>query len=381
MIQKTNKNCVLSICDIYPKRLGSFEEFLIALTEKLNENNFEHIIVFREKPIKEVEEILNKSGAKIHILKTSSYNPYNFFKFYNLFNKFKPKIVHFHFFPTYTVVNYLKFFFNIKIIYTDHMGGRKAKSILKRGVLKFFLYINSKLFDYGLDQLICVSNFVKLKYSKEYGIRCKKIVVIYNGINLKRYQRKTDITELKNKYNLTDEFVITCVGLRRDKGAHVLIKAIPLILNQIPNIKLILIGDDTYKNHLECLIKKYDIINNVLFVRTVSDMSDIYSISSCVIIPSLFEEAFCFVAAEAMAAETSVIAFDSGAIKEVVYDTNYIIPKNYIILSSKIIECLKNNAFIQPRNRLHVIENFSLDKCISNHFKLYEKLVSINYDH
>lgn len=366
---------VLSICDISPNRFGSFEEFLVELTEKLTETDFEHIIVFREMPTKDVEETLLNLDAKLKVFKPSRYNIFNFFSFVKIVQEVQPEIVHFHFYPIYTVVNYLKFIFNIKIIYTDHMGGRTAKNPLKKLLRRVYYYTNSKLFDCGINKIICVSNFVKSKYSKEYGIQSNKLCVIYNGINIDRFQKKSDISQIKAKYNIKYEFIITCVGLRKDKGAHYLVKAAPLILKQILNVKLILVGEGDCKNHLELLLEKHGLKSYTVFTGNVPEIASIYNISSCVVIPSLFEEAFCFVAVEAMATETPIVAFDSGAIKEVMYSPDQVVKRDYEILADKIIACLKSNTLKQKKARKHVLENFTVDKCVSSYIDLYNNLL------
>jgi len=366
---------VLSICDISPNRFGSFEEFLVELTGKLKKTGFEHVIIFREKPIKDVEEALLNLGAKLKIIKPSRYSIRNFITFYKVVKEIQPDIVHFHFYPIYTIVNYLIFFSNIRIVYTDHMGGRRAKTPLKKMLRKLFYNVNSKLFNHGIDKIVCVSNFVKSKYLKEYGIISNKLCVIYNGINTDRFQKNIDVARIKEKYGIKDEYIISCVGLRRDKGPQCLIKAAPIIIKQIPNIKFILVGEGECKGYLQTLIDKLDIKKYVLFVGNISDIKDIYNISSCTVIPSLFEEAFCFVAAEAMATETPIIAFDSGAIKEVVFSKDCIIPKNYLFLSDKIVDYLKNYNTMKSESRDYVVEKFSLEKCADSYMQLYTSLL------
>lgn len=375
MLYNDSKKCILSICDISPNKFGSFEEFIVSLTEKLKENNFEHIIVFRAKPIKSVEDSLLNLGAKIEIIKPSKSNICNFITFYKYIKKNKPDIVHFHFYPIYTVVNYLKFFFDIKIVYTDHMGGKKAKKFSKKLLRKIYYFTNSKLFSSGIDKIICVSNFVKSKYLREYGIDSEKLYIIYNGINMEKFQKNTNIEDIKRKFNLKDEFVITCVGLRRDKGPHYLIKAAPSILKEIPNTKFILVGEGECKDRIESLIEKLDIKDKVKLVGNVPDLAEVYSISSCVVIPSLFEEAFCFVAAEAMSIEAPIVAFDSGAIKEIIYKKESVVSRSSKLLSQKIIECFRNGSISTKGSREYVCKNFSIYRNICTHVELYNELL------
>lgn len=377
MIHKTTDRCVLSICDISPTRCGSFEEFLISLTEKLSEKNFRHVIVFRSAPDKNVEEALLEKGAQIKLFKRSKLSIYNFFHIYMLIQETKPNIVHFHFYPIYSLLNYLKFFSNILIVFTDHMGYRKKTSLIKKIARRSYYFANSKLYGKGIDKIVCVSNFVKNKYPNEYGIDPKKMCVIYNGINTDKFKEKPDTNTIEDKYGLKGLPVVTIIGLRKDKGPHYLIKAVPSIINEVPAVMFVFVGEGECRSYLEELLVKQEMGDHIILTGRLENLVPIYQLSSCVVIPSVWEEAFCFVAAEAMATETNIIAFDSGAIKEVVFDKSQLIPKDYASLSENIRRILKdNNEMNLELMRNHVIKNFSLTTCINNYISLYEHLLN-----
>ncbi|WP_407281981.1 glycosyltransferase family 4 protein [Methanolobus sp. WCC1] len=375
MVLTRNNKCILSICDISPSKLGSFEEFLISLSKELSINGFKHIIVFRDYPIPSVEKLLLDAGAVIEILKPSKLSILNLCSFYSLIKRTRPELVHFHFYPIYTIVNYLKFFYGIPVIYTDHMGGKKAKNKIKKFLRKPYYYINFLMFDIGIDRIICVSNFVRRKYYVEYGIKSTKLDVIYNGINVEKFSQRNDTDQILAKYGIKDEIVISCIGLRTDKGPHYLAKAIPTILEGIKNLKVIYVGEGECKKPIQSILEQRNIQEKVIFTGNVPDLSEVYSISSIVVVPSIFEEAFCFVAAEAMASGCCVVAFDSGAINEVLYDTSFVVPKNYKLLGNKVAECLKLNNDCRIGKK-HVIENFSLDTNINHHLVLYNSLIN-----
>lgn len=256
------------------------------------------------------------------------------------------------------------------------MGSRKPKSTFKKIIRKPYYLTYSKLFSCGIEKIVCVSEFVKSKYSREYGINPKKMCVIYNGINIKRFQKKLNIKDIRKKYNLEEDLIITCIGLRFDKGPHCLIKAAPLILQKVPNVKFVLVGDGKFKNDLEKQIDDYKVRDHIIMTGTLTDVTDIYSVSSCVVVPSICEEAFCFIVAEAMAMEVPVIAFDSGAIKEVIHNKFRVIPKNHIVLADRVVEILKEgNASDKKEMRAHIIKNFPLEKCANEHILLYRNLL------
>lgn len=365
------KKCILSICDISASKMGSFEEFLIHMSKKLNDLGFVHVVVFRDYPINPVEQALLNNGAIIEVIKPSKSNLLNFYIFYSLIKRRNPFIVHFHFYPAYSVLNYLKFFFDIHLIHTDHMGSRKTNNKTKSILRRIYYYTNFVLFDMGLDTIVCVSDFVKSKYLKEYSINSDKLRVIYNGINTDKFNKKNSAESIKEKFNLKDEYVISCIGLRMDKGPHYLIKAAPMILEKIPNALFLFVGEDNYKKELEQMAHFLNIKDRVIFTGKIIDMPSIYFVSSLVVIPSIVDEAFCFVGSEAMAAKVPVVAFDSGAIKDVLYDHNYIIPVDHQLLASKVIECIKNGTDTEAAQK-HVINKFSLESNVSRHLELYD---------
>ncbi|KKH17585.1 hypothetical protein DU48_06225 [Methanosarcina mazei] len=338
--------------------------------------------MFRDQPIEEIERNLSNLGVRVEVIKPSKYNILNFVKFYKLIQETQPDIINFHFYPIYSVINYLKLFFDIHIVYTDHMGGRIKKTKIKRILRRVYYNTNSKLFNNGIDEIVCVSNFVRYKYEKEYGIRSDKLCVIYNGINRNRFRERSrsEIEKTKEKYDVTDKFVITCVSLRKDKGAYCLLKAVPKILKSIPEAKFLFIGTGECKEYLKSLSRELGVERQVHFTGIVPDMAEVYSISSCVAMPSIFEEACPFTALESMALGVPVVAFDSGGTKEVVIDgeTGYITPRNYEALADKIIKLYqsKNYALLGQNGNNLVHENYSVEICVDKYISLYKCLLN-----
>jgi glycosyltransferase involved in cell wall biosynthesis len=381
MVKKNSKKCVLSVCDIAPVRFGSFEEFMVGLTKRLKAQGYEHVIIFREWPIESVECALFEAGAYIEKMVPHKSSIINFIKMNSMIRTFRPDVIHFHFYPIHTALNCLKLLHKVQLIYTGHMGGKRAKTQLRNVLRKVYYSSNSFLFDGGIDKIICVSKYVKEDYFREYGIKTNKACVIYNGINVERYSKKEDIGELKQRYGITDEFVITCVSLRKDKGAHCLVKAAPKIIDNIKNVKFMLVGSGECKDYLMEKIKNENLADYFIFTGIVPDIADIYSISSCVVMPSIFEEACPFTAIEAMACGSPVISFDSGGAKEVVTtEVGYIIEKKVELLSDTIINYYKNNEYISMSQKGVTLmrDNFSIELCIDEYINVYVSLTATN---
>lgn len=380
------KKRVLSICYITPNKLGSFEEFIIALSIKLKEKGFSHVVVFEEEPIEEVYNRLLDAGAGIEIINPTYSYLRDALLFYKLTKKFNPSVVHFHFYQSYTIFNYLALFKNIKIIYTEHMGYREPKNWF-RGLLREVYYpARAKIFGFGINKIICVSEFVKTKDLRRYNVGLQKFRVIYNGVNYNKYKKiDVKINEIITKFNIkSDDIIITSVAyLGKEKGIQYLIKAAPIIIESVPHVKFIIVGDGPYRKNLGTLIEEYDLKNYFFFAGYRSNVENFYAISSCVVIPSILEEAFCFVAAEAMSTEVPVVAFGSGALKEVIAEgeTGYIVSKrDYYALARKIVKILQDEEASKKmgkKGRERVIEKFSLEKCINDYIKNYEEVLNV----
>lgn len=382
-MSSTRQKRVLSICYIAPNKLGSFEEFIIALSRKLKEKGFSHVVVFEEEPIEEVYNKLLDAGAEIEIINPTYSYLRDALLFYKLTRKFDPSVVHFHFYESYTIFNYLALFKDIKIIYSDRMGYREPKNWFKKILREVYFPTRAKIFGFGINKIICVSELVKIKNLRRYKVGSKNFMVIYNGVNYNKY-KKTDvkINEIISKSNIkSDDIIITSVAsLIKEKGIQYLIKAAPIIIESVPNVKFFIAGEGPYRKNLENLIKEYDLKSYFFFLGRVRDVENFYSISSCVVVPSILEEGFCFVAAEAMSTGVPVVAFSSGGLKEVMVDgeTGYIVPsKDYLLLAKKVIEILKDiniGEIMGKEGRKRVIEKFSIEICVNQYLKVYEEV-------
>ena len=376
MRNKSNKS-VLSICDIHPLRLGSFEEYLIELSHQLSLKGFKHVIVFRDDPIPSVLKfLLSNNDVEIRTFCPSKHSICNLIELYNLIQDIKPSIVHFHFYPPFSVLNFIKLFTSSKFIYTDHMGIKAPKRLSHKLLRKYYHYLNFILFSSLVDSIICVSDFVKFKYRSEYGIKSNKLTVIYNGINFNRFSEKVNPSLISNQYNLNDEVVVSCIaGLRKEKGVQCLIKASPLIVKAVQNVKFFIIGDGEYRKQLEELVLKLNIEDRFIFTGFNDSTEEFYSISSCIVIPSVVDEAFCFVAAEAIAAGSPVVAFDSGAIKEAFGNikTIKIVPKNMESLAESIIDSLLNipEKQILEEGSSIIKKEYSIQECVKKYINIY----------
>lgn len=175
------------------------------------------------------------------------------------------------------------------------------------------------------DGIITVSNFLKDKLLK-YG--AKNVFLAYNAVIVKNFHEvNNDICRKdREKYGFSKEdCVFTFIGrLAEEKGVDTFLNALEILKNKT-NIKALVVGDsiinsgkeDAYRRMI--LGKANKLKEKVSLTGYVSNqkLSNLYSISDCIVVPSQVEEAFGMVALEAMNMKKPVIASKAGGLSEV----------------------------------------------------------------
>jgi glycosyltransferase involved in cell wall biosynthesis len=118
---------------------------------------------------------------------------------------------------------------------------------------------------------------------------------------------------------LPEEKIVLFVGrLVYEKGVHVLVNAIPRVLEKV-NTKFVIVGNGYMKEQLSGLVKTLGISQKVLFTGFVDDetLRKLQTCADVSVVPSLFEP-FGIVALEAMAAKSPVVVSDTGGLGEIV---------------------------------------------------------------
>jgi glycosyltransferase involved in cell wall biosynthesis len=169
-------------------------------------------------------------------------------------------------------------------------------------------------------RIIVCSHFMTVELNGFFGMPTDKMIVIPNGIDIDNLhiippQQERILTE---QYAPNHERLLFFVGrIVHEKGLHVLIRAMPQILQEFPNTRLLVAGRNS--RHLFPLAAELGVAGAVRFLDFITDQQRdyIYQVVDAAIFPSLYEP-FGIVALEAMALDCNVIASDVGGLGEVV---------------------------------------------------------------
>jgi glycosyltransferase involved in cell wall biosynthesis len=203
--------------------------------------------------------------------------------------------------------------------------------------------------------LIAVSKTVKEEYVRA-GYEPESIEVIYNGID----SRFLTLPRAERDGNAEQPVQLLFVGrLRVEKGLLVLLRALDLLVNEhssLPPLYLNIFGtgDQVYVNELQAFLREKRLEQMVTFHGRVSQDELIrqYDLSDIMLVPSLWQEPFGLVIAEAMARGLPVIASNVGGPAEILtdgVDGLLVEPGNERALADAIQRLLTNE---QQRERL-----------------------------
>jgi glycogen synthase len=243
------------------------------------------------------------------------------------------------------------------------------------------------------DKIVTVSYAMQEDLIK-HGWQPSKISVVWNGVDPNRYDpvlvQKQDVTAIRKKYGIPDDWnMLLFVGrLTWVKGVRNLLQAMPLVLKEYPNTKLVILGKGDEQNDIEETAERLNIKSNIVYrFDFVSEEERIihYAASDVCIFPSIYEP-FGIVSLEAMAMEKPVVVGARGVVgfKEQVVNGGtdqsgvHINGEDPADIAWGIKETLHdpNKAKNWGENgRRRVLEYFTWEKVAEQTIKIYESLI------
>lgn len=182
----------------------------------------------------------------------------------------------------------------------------------------------------SVDHLTYLGEFTRQAISRSLSQKSiDSMVKIAPGIDTSHFSPQADAIHRRTELGLEGKKIIVSVGrLVHRKGQDKLIEAFPTIVREIPNAHLLIVGEGPYRTHLEKLVERLSLKENVTFVGRIfyDDLPSYLSASDVFVMPSrsrffgLEVEGLGIVYLEASACAIPVVAGISGGAPDAVQE-------------------------------------------------------------
>lgn len=315
---------------------GGGEKWHFDMSTRLQKKDYQVMVITNSKS--ELKQKLQDSGVPTYSFRISNLSFVNPFKLIHLTCRLKSLRVK-------TIIINLSADLKVagiasKIAGVDRIIYRRGSAIPIRNT-----FLNRYLFGHVVDEIISNSEETKRTIlSKNPNlISDQKIKIIYNGINLEKY----DHNPVKFVHNrLGDEIIIGNAGrLVRQKGQKYLLDVAEALVNKGYNIKLLIAGDGKMENELKSQVHRRKLDGVIHFLGFVDDMRGFMESIDIFVLSSIWE-GFGYVIVEAMASHKPVVAFDISSNPEIIEDnvTGYLVKPFDTVEMTHKIEMLINNS-------------------------------------
>ena len=205
-----------------------------------------------------------------------------------------------------------------------------------------------------MDRLIAVSRSIEAKIAEE-GRAGAPVSVIYNGVDLVRYDHQGPCCTLRDEYGLPPSGPIVGVvaRLEAEKGHPTLLDAWPAIVASDPDARLLVVGEGSREAALREQADRLGIAGSVVFTGRRDDIPAVTAALDVAVLPS-YREAQGLTILEAMALSRPVVASNVGGIPEMVEDgvTGLLVPPHDpVALAAAIRRLLDDHPFADTLGR------------------------------
>ena len=231
-----------------------------------------------------------------------------------------------------------------------------------------------------MDRLIVVSKAIQQKVREE-GRFGTPVSLIYNGVDLQRYNHEQPCCTLHEDYGIPEASPIVGVvaRLEAEKGHRTLIDAWPVVLEAHPEAWLLIVGEGSERNSLEAQAASIGISERVVFTGRREDVPAVTAALDVAVLPS-YREAQGLSVLEAMALSRPVVASNVGGIPEMVEDgvSGLLVPPGDCdALATAIIRLLSDHPYadmLARRGHDLVHDRFCIELMTSAIESIYDEL-------
>ena len=237
------------------------------------------------------------------------------------------------------------------------------------------------------DCVIAISEGVEEHLLRDFHVPQSKARMIHNGVDIealdKAYARHSpELAKVSYGFGPKDFVIGNVARLVADKGQEYLLRAVSELKQDLPSLRLLIVGDGRDRDHLARLAKKLKLENRVVFTGTVQDVTKPLAAMDLFVFPATWREGFGLSIIEAMACRKPIVATKIWNLSSLIQNgvTGILVePKRIDILVSAISRLAKDPAWCQRlglEGRKVVEQMFTIQRMAQEIAGVYKKISS-----
>lgn len=227
-------------------------------------------------------------------------------------------------------------------------------------------------------------------YSVERGCPREKFDVLPNGVDLFKFAPQKKDDDIVKRYDLGNKKVILYLGKFQPwEGLPTLVEVFRRVKNEIPDTKLLLVGDGPDKGKIEKAIQTHHLTDDVIITGFVpfDDTPRYYSVCDVFVMvrPKIRKTEYVspIKPIEAMAMGNVVLSTDLGAMREIIEDgkTGFLTGHSVDAISGKVIKVLNDASLreeISARARAYVERERNWETIAKRLAGIYNSIIQKN---
>ncbi|MFC4989695.1 glycosyltransferase [Saliphagus infecundisoli] len=206
---------------------------------------------------------------------------------------------------------------------------------------------------------------------------------IQNGVDVQKIESQFENCEsalsTHSPFSLNDTIIGTVGRLAEPKGIEYLVRSLPLVKQEYPQAKLLIVGGGPRRQKLEQLGEQVGVDDSIHFSGYVSNVYPLLPNFTVAAFPSLWE-GFGLAPVETMVAEVPIVASEIDTFEEVIGDAGMLVPpKDPAALAEAITSLLDDQdrrCELGARGYDRAIERFSITNTVNAYAGLYRDLMA-----
>lgn len=174
------------------------------------------------------------------------------------------------------------------------------------------------LYLHATKRIVTTGEALRLQLHRDNGFPLERMTSVRTGIDLSEY-RPLDRALCRTKLGLADVPTVGIVATLRDwKGHDVLFEAWPAVQREVPDARLVIVGDGPYRDRLDRQVARLGIGATLKFVGHQENVTEWLSALDVFALPSWGDEGVPQAIMQAMACGLPVVSTPVGGIPEAV---------------------------------------------------------------